>query len=433
MPYLLNLVYVVLLCAASPWLLWSAIRKGKYRRGYAEKLLGRVPHRDDVQPCIWFHAVSAGEVILLEALLQRFRRDLPNWKYVISTTTNTGYEIAKKRYPELTVFFCPLDFSWSVRTALRRVRPDMLVLAELELWPNLIREARRVGVKVALVNGRLSERSARGYARIRWLIAPLLRSLDVIAVQTTEYAERFVDLGADRRAVEVTGSMKFDGAVQDRDNGHTQRLAKLAGIASSDVVFLAGSTQAPEEALAIDSFRTLKDEFPDLRLILVPRHPERFAEVAQLLDQSGLAWQRRSDLAADRLASARVLLIDTMGELAAWWGVADIGYVGGSMGSRGGQSMIEPAAFGLATSFGPKTHNFKDVVRLMLQRDAAVVVDSGTELTAFVRRCLVDVDWRGRLGVRASELVAKQMGAADVTLTLLKNQMPGERIYREAA
>ncbi|MBI2481932.1 MAG: 3-deoxy-D-manno-octulosonic acid transferase [Planctomycetia bacterium] len=433
MPYLLNCLYVALLIALSPWLLWSAIRKGKYREGYAAKFLGIVPRRTGNRPCVWLHAVSAGEVNLLQPLIAQLRHDFPHCDYVISTTTRTGFEIAAKKYPGLSVFYCPLDFSWAVRSALRRVRPDVLVLAELELWPNLIREADRRGTFVAVVNGRLSERSARGYGRIRQFVRPWLRCIDLIAVQTEEYAQRFLELGADPSVVQVTGSMKFDGAQTNRTNETTTRLRQLAGISDQDIVFLAGSTQSPEEELAVATYRTLKDEFSNLRLILVPRHPDRFGEVAQLLERSGLPWQRRSNLVESRDEDARILLVDSMGELSAWWGCAQIGFVGGSLGKRGGQSMIEPAAYGVAVSFGPQTRNFRDVVRLMLGREAAVVVQDGGELTAFVESCLRERDRMQVLGGRAQQLVSEQLGATSKTAALLAWLLPEEEPQRRAA
>jgi 3-deoxy-D-manno-octulosonic-acid transferase len=433
MPYVLNIFYIALLIAVSPWLVWSAIRKGKYRQGFGAKLLGLVPRRTGNRPCVWLHAVSAGEVIALRPLVEQIRRDFPHCDCVVSTTTRTGFEIAKKKFAELDVFYCPFDFSWSVRTALRRIRPDVLVLAELELWPNLIHESHRCGTFVAVVNGRLSEQSARGYARIRRFVRPLLREIDLIAVQTEEYAERFIELGADPSGIQVTGSIKFDGAQMDRDNDATQCLRQLSGIGGENIIFLAGSTQSPEEELAIETFRTLKDEYASLRLILVPRHPDRFSEVAKLLEHSGLAWQRRSELGSSPDEQARILLVDSMGELSAWWGCAHIGFVGGSMGKRGGQSMIEPAAYGVAVSFGPKTRNFRDVVRLMLQRDAATVVQDGNELTAFVKSCLDDQDRMAVLGERAQELVSEQLGATAKTVTLLSWLLPESAQQRRAA
>ena len=296
MAYLLNVIYGLVLVLATPWLVFQSLFRGKYRSGFAAKFLGGVPVRVGEQSCIWFHAVSVGEVNLLAVLLKEVAQQRPDVECCISTTTVTGYELAKQKYSQHTVFFCPLDFSWAVRRAMRRIRPSLLVLAELELWPNLIRAANEHGAKVAIVNGRLSERSFRGYRRIRRWLQSTLNRIDVIAVQTSEYAERFRALGAASDRVTVTGSLKFDGATADRNNPRTQKLRELAGIAADDVVFLAGSTQDPEERLAIEAYQSLTGDFPRLRLIIVPRHPHRFDEVAALLDRSGLEWQRRTHL-----------------------------------------------------------------------------------------------------------------------------------------
>ncbi len=422
MPYLLNLIYMLLILAALPWLVLASMRKGKYREGYAAKFLGRVPRRESEGKCIWLHAVSVGEVNLLAPLLREIRRRRPDWECVVSTTTMTGMALARKKYSDLSVFYCPLDFSWAVRAAMRRIRPDVLVLAELELWPNLIRAARQSGAAVAVINGRLSESSHRGYRRIRPLVGRVLRQIDLLAVQNETYAERFRSLGAPTETVHVTGSMKYDGAQTDRDNPTTRRLAELAGFADSDTVLLAGSTQEPEEAMAIDVYRRLVTEFPHLRLVLVPRHPDRFAAVGRLLDDSGVAWQRRTELDTQGAnPAARVLLVDVVGELGAWWGTAQIAFVGGSLGNRGGQNMIEPAAYGAAVSFGPNTKNFRDVVTAMLSRDAAVVIHDADELARFARRCLQDPDYAAVLGGRAQELVLEQLGATEETLDLLES------------
>jgi 3-deoxy-D-manno-octulosonic-acid transferase len=372
---------------------------------------------------------------------------------VISTTTVTGYALAKQKYAGRTVFYAPLDITWAVNAAMRRIRPNALVLAELELWPNLIASAKAHGAQVAIVNGRLSAKSFRGYRKIAWLVRRILANVDLIAAQNEEYAERFrvfvsdsvtgVPPVTDRRdtgpTVRITGSLKFDGASTDRQNPKTRELAKLVGIAPSDIVFLAGSTQEPEEQLAIDAFRELSPSHPELRLILVPRHKERFDAVAETLDRSGLPWQRRSLVGqasslvstADRQSgkrdaypTARILLVDTIGELGAWWGTAHIAYVGGSMGSRGGQNMVEPAAYGAAVSFGPNTWNFRDIVQQLLASDAATVVPDGPALTAFVRRCLKDRPFREDLGASAQRLVQSQLGATRKTVTLLEELLP---------
>jgi 3-deoxy-D-manno-octulosonic-acid transferase len=432
LPYLLNLIYLLLIVLCLPWLIWQSLRKGKYREGYGAKLLGLMPRRaDSAKKCLWLHAVSVGEVNLLAPLLKAIEAERPEWECVISTTTTTGMALARKKYPRQTVFYCPLDFTWAVKAAMRRVRPDVLVLAELELWPNLIRASKRQGAKVAVINGRLGEKSFRGYRRIRPLVAGVLQQIDLIAAQDETYAERFRSLGATAEAVRVTGSMKYDGAQTDRNNPTTKRLAAVAGFCDDDVVLLAGSTQEPEEAMALDTFRELVAQWPTLRLVIVPRHPDRFESVAKLLDASGVPWQRRTTLGCEAASgssplpplpsplSPRILLVDVVGELGAWWGTAQIAYVGGSMGSRGGQNMIEPAAYGAAVSFGPNTWNFRDIVAAILAHDAAVVVDDGAQFTRFVRRCLEETPFAAALGQRAQQFVQSQIGATKRTLDLV--------------
>lgn len=448
MAHLFDALYLALAALALPWLVWQRLRWGKYRQGWPAKLWGAVPLRAGQRPCLWLHAVSVGEVNLLEPLIQRWEARHPQWDVVISTTTQAGYELACRKYAPRTVFFAPLDFSWAVRRAMRRIRPELLVLAELELWPNLIAAAHRRGVAVAVVNGRLSQRSFAGYRRIGWLARRMLRRLDLVAVQNQEYADRFLALGADPQRLRITGSVKFDGARTDRAAPPVRRLAELAGLRPEDIVWLAGSTQHPEEEIVLAIYRRLAAEFPRLRLILVPRHPQRFEEVARLLDRHGLCWQRRSRLGdgregmaaagvvpagsassgegweragAQAAAAQTVLLVDVVGELGWWWGAAQIAFVGGSLTQRGGQNMIEPAAYGLAVAFGPNTWNFRDVVELLLQREAAVVVRDAAALEAFVRRCVTDPNYAHTLGARARGLVLAQQGAADRTIALLES------------
>ncbi len=416
-----NALYLCAITLASPWILWSALRHGKYREGFKEKLLGLVPQRSGDRPCVWLHAVSVGEVNLLATTLREFRIARPDWQLVISTTTKAGYGLARKKYSDHPVFYCPLDFSWAVKRALRRIRPQLLILAELELWPNLLGAAKEQGVPVAIINGRLSDKSFRGYVKIRPLVARVLREVDLVAAQNRETAERFLQLGARSEAVHITGSLKFDGATTDRDNPRTRELRHLAKISDDDVVLLFGSTQAPEEAIGLELFRKLAGEFPHLRLAIVPRHPQRFDEVAELLARSGLPWARRSTLVDSeiRTPNSAIILVDTIGELGAWWGTATIGFVGGSFGSRGGQNMLEPAAYGVATCFGPNTWNFRDIVAQLLAVEGAVVVADTEQLEQFVRRALTAPAWAVGLAGRARSLVLSQQGATRRTLELL--------------
>lgn len=442
--WLLNGIYLTLIFIASPWIIWSACRNGKYREGFGEKLLGLVPRREGNRPCVWLHAVSVGEVNLLATMLAELERRTPELESVISTTTKAGYDLACRKYADSTVFYCPLDLSWAVRTAMHRVRPDLLVLVELELWPNFIQAAKKYGASIAIVNGRLGDKSFRRYRQFKRLVGPVLHKLDVIAVQNQEIMERFVQCGANATTVHTTGSLKFDGAQTDRQNEKTQELRKLANFQDDDIVFLAGSTQEPEEKYALEIFQELAAKHPRLRLILVPRHPQRFAEVAHLLDTAGVGWQRRSELPPVMHSSAastetgheaiatkhnsrdstsrrnvRILLVDTIGELGAWWGTATIGFVGGTFGSRGGQNMLEPAAYGVATCFGPNTWNFRDIVAQLLAADAAKVVKDRDELARFVGESIEKPELAQQLGLRARNLVLSQQGATQRTVELL--------------
>jgi 3-deoxy-D-manno-octulosonic-acid transferase len=293
---------------------------------------------------------------------------------------------------------------------------------ELELWPNFIFQARRHGIPLALINGRVSQRSSRGYSRIRPLMGRLLESFEVLAAQNELYADRLVSLGAPRERLHVTGSIKFDRVTTHRANPRTEELRQYFRIAPSDQVFIAGSTQAPEENAAIDAYLASRPVHPNLRLILVPRHKERFDEVARLIESRGLPLVRRSGRATGITSSPSrppVLLLDTLGELAACWGLADVAFVGGSLGNRGGQNMIEPAGYGAAILFGPNTQNFRDVVELLLAEDAARVVRDPTDLAQALGESLAAPDRAKAAGSRAQKLVLAQQGATGRTVELL--------------
>lgn len=448
-----NSVYLVVLVVCAPLIVWAALTKGKYRNGFAEKLLGNVPRRDSDSPCVWIHAVSVGEVNLLATTIAELRSRRPEVQVVLSSTTKTGYDLACRKYgSQHAVFYCPLDFSWAVRRAMCRIRPELLILAELELWPNLIAAAKQQGAKVAIINGRLSDNSFRGYRRAGWFVSRVLRQIDLIAAQDEATAERFCRLRV-RRSEEVstgktqaesnvivTGSLKYDGAETNRKNVRTEQLRELAGLSEYNIVWLAGSTQAPEEAMAVRIFQQLVPQHPSLRLVIVPRHPERFDEVARLLDaqswqEVGSDWCRRSQLPRPDSSGTHpgIILVDTVGELGAWWGLATIGFVGGSFGDRGGQNMIEPAAYGVATCFGPNTKNFRDIVAALKAADAAQQVNSEDELHDFVAECLQNLAQAERLGARAKQFVATQLGATLRTVDLLESLLPKQPNKQAAA
>ncbi len=454
---LLNALYLVAFVALLPWVAWRKVSGGRPVAAPWIRFTGGIPPlpRRDAGVCrIWLHGVSVGEVQLLSVLAAEIGRQADaagrRVECVASSSTNTGLAVAATRFGADRTFPCPLDFTWAVNRVLDRVRPDLLVLGELELWPNLLACVHARGIPVVVANARMSEASAGGYSRIRPLVRGMLGRVSLVIARSQEDADRFASFippgGCD---LAVTGSMKFDGVKGDRASADVARLRRLAGFGDDDVVLLAGSTQPPEEQLAIDAFRALAEKHPRLRLVLVPRHVERTPEIAALLDRTGLAWQLRSRLgpAADpaavlataspptatpaRAPEPRVLLVDTTGELGWWWGTAAIAFVGGSLdGKRGGQNMLEPAAYGAAVSFGPHTRNFRDEVRRLLAADAAVMVADGPALTAFVRSCLETEGYAASLGRRAAELVASQRGSTAATATAILRRLPAAGLPR---
>jgi 3-deoxy-D-manno-octulosonic-acid transferase len=367
--------------------------------------------------------VSVGEIHLLRQVIAAFRRRRPDAKCVVSTTTDTGCEEARKHFPDLDIIWWPLDFSWATRRALERVAPRLVVLAESELWPNFLLAAKERGIPVAVINARMSPRSFARLKRLGSLSRWLLRLVDLFAVQTEAYAANLRRLGVRAGRVHVTGSVKYDGVSADRNNTRTRELGRLLALGEGDLIWIAGSTQAPEEEMALGIYRRLKPEWPRLRLLLVPRQKERFDEVARLLERSGLPFVRRSSL--DPRSSildprSSILLVDTIGELGALWGLADLAFVGGSLdGKRGGQNMIEPAAYGTAVLFGPHVWNFQDTAERLTQAGAAVQVRDAAELEKEVRRLLADDTERAHMGAVAREFVLAQQGATARTVALL--------------
>lgn len=440
--WMLNVVYFGALCLAMPFLIYRAITQGKYRDGWREKLLGALPQLPEDQQTIWFHAVSVGEVLQLQQVVSAFKQREPGYEIVVSCTTSTGRAVAEEKFPDCTVCYFPLDFSGTVQRAIRNIHPALIVLVELELWPNFICEATRQEIPLALINGRISEKSFRGYSKIRFLMSRLLNQFQSLAVQSETYAERLQALGAEPQRVTVTGSIKFDGVQADRQNEQTRELRRSFGISPQETVFIAGSTQSPEEQIALNVYRNLTQQFPELRLIIVPRHQERFEEVAALITANDFPIVRRSVVKLGKVnvkereftKGSPVLLLDTLGELSYCWGLADFAFVGGSLTKRGGQNMIEPAAYAAMVMFGPNTRNFKDVVELLLNAEAARVVDSEAALQESLLNHLSNPEAAKEIGRTAQQLVLSQQGATARTLDLLVQSLASsEEMSSQAA
>lgn len=431
-----NFVYGSLLLGLSPVLLYRRIRFGKYRRGFRQRLFGQLPEPAAAnRPRVWLHAVSVGEVLQLRSLIDQLRQVRPDIHVLITTTTETGFQVASEKFPDCQIAFFPLDFSWSMRNAIQRARPDLIVLVELELWPNLLLTARRQQIPVALMNGRLSQKSFSGYSKIRPIIKRLLECLATVLVQTDEYRTRFLALGCPSEVLTVTGSIKFDGAQLESEPARVEDLRKVFSIEPKQPVWVAGSTHEPEERLIIGVYLELLKTIPDLRLILVPRHPERRDAIAQIVKEAGLGLiQRSQDIVSHLpLQPPIVGLLDTVGELSDCWGLANVAFVGGSFSKRGGQNMIEPAALGVPTCFGPGTQNFRDVVQLLASSPAIRTVHTTEELREFVEKAILEVDELGSARQHLRNLVRSQQGATQKTCELLLKFLPGHHEIQSRA
>jgi 3-deoxy-D-manno-octulosonic-acid transferase len=421
---LYNFLYSVALgvgmLVSLPYWLFQMARHGKYRKGFAERI-GRVPARlrlpGEREPVIWVHAVSVGEVLAVAGLVEELQRRFPQHKIFISTTTDTGQALARKRFGGGNVFYFPMDFAFAIRPYLRVLRPQMVVVAETEFWPNFMRLVHVSGARIAVVNARISDRSWPSYRRFRGLLRRLLANVDLFLAQTEEDAARLEDIGAPPERVRVTGNLKFD-IPAPAPPAIVESVRRSIAVTGAGPVLVCGSTVDGEEPLLLKAFENLRVQHPRALMILAPRHPERFAVVAALLEQMSISFCRRSRWNGEPLAGG-VLLLDTIGELAALYALADIAFVGGSLVPRGGHNIIEPAQHGVATVVGNHTENFRDIVSLFQSRNAVRVVGPA-ELPLVLLELLANDAERKALGQRAAETLRSQIGATMRTASELE-------------
>jgi 3-deoxy-D-manno-octulosonic-acid transferase len=406
------------LLASLPYWMFGKRRHGKYREGLGERL-GKVPPRLQGQsaPAIWVHAVSVGEVLAVSELVRELQRRFPNYRVAVSTTTATGQKLAKKHFGEDSVFYFPLDFAFAIRPYLSVLRPRLIVLAETEFWPNFLRLAHTSGARVAVVNARISDRSRPGYRRFRRILQRVLENVDLFLAQTDDDAYRLRDIGAPADRVQVSGNLKFDVSAPDPPS-IVASLRSTLRQADAGPVVVCGSTVEGEEGLLLRAFEDVLASHPRAVMILAPRRPERFNEVAHLLEQRGIRFWRRSSWSGDAITGG-VFLVDTIGELASLYALADVAFVGGSLVPRGGHNIIEPAQHGVAIMVGNHTENFRDIVGLF-QRQNAVRVVGPTEFPLALMDLLSDDDGRIALGRRGAEVLRSQSGATERTVAALE-------------
>lgn len=416
-------VYSVLLgCAlllATPWWLLQMARFAKYRAGLAQRL-GFVPEqvRDVKQPVLWIHAVSVGEVLAISALVKRLRERYPEHRIFVSTTTATGHELARERFGEENLFYFPLDFGFAIGPYLRALRPEVVILAETEFWPNFLRLAAKSGAKIAVVNARISDRSFPRYRRWRGIFRRVLQPVEIFLAQSDEDARRLIAIGANAARVRVGGNLKFEvGVGANAEIVH--RIRETLADAGIHPLIVAGSTVEGEEPLILVAFGEVLKAHPQAGLILAPRHRERFDSVAKQLSDSEFAYVRRSEWGQQPLEPGSVLLLDSIGELASLYALATVAFVGGSLVPRGGHNILEPAQHGVPIVIGPHYENFRDIITIFRRADAVSVVEAEKLGAEFLRMVGEDTGF----GRRAAEVVRSQSGATDWTLTAIDTLM----------
>jgi len=410
-----NLALLTGLVASAPWWLWRMATTHKYRDGLGQRL-GMVPawlkSQSAERPVIWLHAVSVGEVLAVSRLIEELGTALPELQVLISTTTRTGQKLARERFGENRVLYCPLDLPWAVKAYLDAMRPRVLVLAETEFWPNLLNGCFRRQIPVAVVNARISDRSWPRYRMLRWLWRLQLSRLSRVLAQSALDAERLRSIGCQPEGVTVAGNLKFD--VRAAQEAEATRLLKVLGPGLRYVV--AGSTLEGEEAALLEAWPKLLEADPGLAMVLAPRHPERFAAVAGLLATSGFKWNERSFWKglpleqAEPVKAGQIVLLDTIGELGSVYSVAAVAFVGGSLFPAGGHNPLEPAQSGVPIVMGPHYANFRAITEDLIAHDA-IRVTPKEELAGALVDLLSDRVAAAALGQRAKRVFNQQAGA----------------------
>jgi len=416
-----DLIYLLALIAISPKILYRVIVQNRYRQGWSERL-GKIHRNFPDKKCIWIHAVSLGEVNATKTIITELKKHLPEFEIVLSATTDTGIERAHSLYAgELKVFYFPLDFSSVIDRSFENIRPDICLLMELEVWPNFTSKAHQLKIPVVVVNGRISDKSFPKYNLIKPFVKPIFEKVSLFLAQSEEYAERFISLGGKRKATIITGSLKYDTAQTTEKVEGADRLAEQLNITDKHLL-VAGGTGPKEEKIILDVFKKLKkqDSFSDLRLVVVPRKPERFDEVADLIKKSGFELIRYSRIkSGDQKAANQdaVILGDTMGDLRKFYSLATVVFVGRTLVPMGGSDMIESAAMGKCTIFGPHTFNFKQTVQALLQAQGAIKVKNEGQLCLAIQKCLDEPQFAQKIARNGQKVIKENQGATQKTIS----------------
>jgi len=408
-----NLIIIIFMLFSLPLYLF----KGKFHRGFIRRF-GIIPKEIKFNRPIWVHAVSVGEAIVMRGLIEELRRIYPLKNFVISTVTPTGNKIACSMARESDfVTYLPFDLSFITEKVIRKVKPSIFIIAETEIWPNLINTLYKAKIPVAILNARISDASFMGYKRIKYLIKPVLGKVAIFCTQSQRDAFRLISLGAIPEKIEVTGNMKFD-QIQGLSYGIKECKSRL-GLKEEECLLVAGSTHQQEEDVVLSAYSKLLKVLPGLRLLLAPRHPERAESVCNLIKRLGFSPQRISSYSPDMITKNTVFVLDTVGDLSKFYLAADIVFVGGSLVRKGGHNILEPASLGKPVIFGPHMFNFRDIASEFLNTKAAIQIFNQDDLIFRIRELLEDKTKREKLAGNAREVILRNQGATKRNTSLL--------------
>jgi len=404
--------------------------KRKFHPGFQMRL-GILPNGLNLDRPIWIHAVSVGEVMAVKNLVRELRIAYPAQRFFISTVTPTGNKIARVIAKETDfVSYFPLDLSFIVRSVVDKIKPSLFIIMETEIWPNLISCLYQKKIPIVLVNGRLSDRSFRGYLSIKFMLKPILNKINLFCVQTRSDAERLLRLGVSRDRIQITGNMKFDiKDYTDSKKDYTDYKLKL-GLGPNEKLFIAASTHPGEEKIILGVYKNLLKEFPDLRLLIAPRHPERATEIANLIKKFGFEAERVSLLnprTSEPTNPRTIFILDTVGELVYFYNIASIVFVGGSLIKKGGHNILEPASLGKPVIFGPYMFNFRDIAGLFLENKACVLAHNSEELLLNIKDLLRNPAKSTELSQRAKAIILQNQGATARNLECISNYISTEK------
>lgn len=425
----ISLLYDLIFFAMAIVYAFMYLFKGKFHKDFGLRL-GILPKNLDLGRPVWVHAVSVGEMMSVRNFIEGLRKSYPDRKFVISTVTPTGNKIARGSAKDTDfITYLPLDFSFIVSKVIKRVNPLFVVIAETEIWPNFIFCLRKNNIPVVVVNARISDKSFSGYKKIKFLIKPVLNKISLFCAQTQTDAQRLICLGVNEDKIKVTGNMKFDNTDYTDFKKDCTDLKIQIGLQINDKLWVAASTHQGEEEIVLNVYKRLLADYPRLKLLIAPRHPDRAKEIEKLINRYNFSsvcisqLNLRQDcrgLCSRNDTSCQVFILDAIGELMSFYQIADIVFVGGSLVKKGGHNILEPASFAKPIIFGPYMFNFRDISELFITNDAAVMVENKDELCAAMKELLVNKAKVDSLGEKARNLIEQNRKATQINIDSLK-------------